>query len=77
MWWSLGGSAYPLRGSAGPRAAPSDENAPLARFPLAGSIPRDGPGNENSRSWKRLRNVVEPRGIEPLTSWLPAMRSPS
>ena len=24
-----------------------------------------------------LENVVEPRGIEPLTSWLPAMRSPS
>lgn len=23
------------------------------------------------------RNMVEPRGIEPLTSWLPAMRSPS
>lgn len=24
-----------------------------------------------------LKFVVEPRGIEPLTSWLPAMRSPS
>ena len=25
----------------------------------------------------RTNKMVEPRGIEPLTSWLPAMRSPS
>ncbi len=37
---------------------------------------------ETKRGARRLRraprgSVVEPRGIEPLTSWLPAMRSPS
>ena len=39
-------------------------------------------GQEAKRGARRLRrapreSVVEPRGIEPLTSWLPAMRSPS
>ena len=29
------------------------------------------------RHMPNLENLVEPRGIEPLTSWLPAMRSPS
>ena len=29
------------------------------------------------RRMPNLENLVEPRGIEPLTSWLPAMRSPS
>ena len=29
------------------------------------------------RHMSNLENLVEPRGIEPLTSWLPAMRSPS
>ena len=40
------------------------------------------PSPEAKRGARRLRraprgSVVEPRGIEPLTSWLPAMRSPS
>ena len=41
---------------------------------------RWGPKREEIKKVRRipnLKNLVEPRGIEPLTSWLPAMRSPS
>ena len=35
------------------------------------------PKMKKVRRMPNLENLVEPRGIEPLTSWLPAMRSPS
>ena len=65
----------------GRRPAPTPPNE--TRFLSYGPIYPTGPvPRKQKRGARRLRraprvSVVEPRGIEPLTSWLPAMRSPS
>ena len=60
--------AFPIKNGRQPAPAPKIRNAFLSY--------------KTKRGARRLRrapreSVVEPRGIEPLTSWLPAMRSPS
>ena len=72
----LNGAGESGRTRKGRRPAPTPPNE--MRFPSYGPM---GSGSKK-RGARRLRraprgSVVEPRGIEPLTSWLPAMRSPS
>ena len=74
----LNGAGESGRTRKGRRPAPTPLNE--TRFLSYKPFPSYGPGSK--RGARRLRraprvSVVEPRGIEPLTSWLPAMRSPS
>ena len=71
----LNGAEKSERTRKGRRPAPTPLNE--TRFRPMGLWAR-----KQKRGARRLRraprgSVVEPRGIEPLTSWLPAMRSPS
>ena len=55
----------------------SSHNSPLDCCALSGFDPRRSTNKKGHPLWMTLFNLVEHRGIEPLTSWLPAMRSPS
>ena len=75
----LNGAGESGRTRKGRRPAPTPLNE--TRFLSYNPFRPMGPGSKK-RGARRLRraprvSVVEPRGIEPLTSWLPAMRSPS
>ena len=59
-----------------PAPTPLNETRFLSYKPFPSYGPRKKRGARRLRRAPRV-SVVEPRGIEPLTSWLPAMRSPS
>ena len=85
-WWSIGGSTnrfgllianLALQLLARALRCARIETAHWAVSPSRGSIPRTVTEKIKADIKSALIFMVEHRGIEPLTSWLPAMRSPS
>ena len=54
-----------------------DEDYEMSRMTRTTAVPALEPGQKKSRQIALAASVVEDRGFEPLTFWLPARRSPS
>ena len=67
--------ALPASGNKDGRRARTAATAPLTAAKRPGKAKTPGPHTKVGGSYLPL--MVEPRGLEPLTFWLPARRSPS